>query len=177
MDIILIIVLMLGAIQGFRKGLLVTATSFLAYFIGLYVAYRFSFITAAYLQEHHPEGGTFIDATAFAVTFFTVVILLVLIANALTKILQAAQLNFINRITGMAFGILQWAFFASVGLYVYSYISPLITKATDKEQVDTKPSVLAPYISPIAPFVYPFLKEWKDNLKSQKEQQNVENLE
>ena len=160
-DIILAILLLLGLIRGYRKGLFVSLASLVALVAGIYITVHFSDIVGAYLAQYLDWGDNTMKLTAFAVTFIGVVILISLAGKLLTKIADFASLGILNKLLGAAFGILKYAFIASV-VIIFVDAANRSLHLLKKETLDT--SILYTPVKKIAPMILPtILKDQQDD--------------
>ena len=74
-DIIFGIILLLGLIQGLRKGLFVELASLVGLIAGVYGAIHFSHYVADWLFTRTSWSERLIQLTAFAITFIIIVII------------------------------------------------------------------------------------------------------
>lgn len=160
-DIILAILLLLGLIRGYRKGLFVSLASLVALVAGIYITVHFSDIVGTFLAQYLDWGDNTIKLTAFAVTFIGVVILISLAGKLLTKIADFASLGILNKLLGAAFGVLKLAFIASV-VIIFVDAANKSLHLLKKETLDT--SILYTPVKKIAPMILPtILKDQQDD--------------
>jgi len=117
-DIVLGVLLILGLVRGFMKGLFVEIASLLALIVGIYGAIHFSNFAAEYLVEKVDWEEQYINLAAFAITFVVIVIAISLAGKALTKLASFAMLGWVNKLAGAVFGLLKTALILSVILTV-----------------------------------------------------------
>lgn len=117
-DILVIIVLAFSAYKGYTKGLIASAASIIALLLGVWGAIHFSDFTAGYLVELIHVQQKYMSIIAFAVTFVLIVIGVHFIAKAVEKVTEAVALGIVNKIVGLAFGVLKAAFIISVILVI-----------------------------------------------------------
>jgi len=151
-DIILGILLLWGLIRGLMKGFFVSMASLVALIGGIYVAIHFSHIIGGYLQKFVDWQEGIMKLVAFAITFVIVVILISMAGKLLTKIADYAALGIINKILGAAFGVLKFAFIASV---VLMFVDAVNKKVTFINQDTLDSSVLYQPVRKLAPMVLP----------------------
>ena len=157
LDIILGILLLWGLVRGLMKGLFVSLTSLIALIAGIYIAVHFSHIVGDYLKQYVDWQENVIKLSAFALTFILVVIGISLLGRILTKIADYAALGILNKLLGAVFGLLKFAFIASVILMFVDAINEKIT-FIDKETKDE--SLLYEPVRKLAPMILPsILKE------------------
>ena len=157
LDIILGILLLWGLVRGLMKGLFVSLASLIALIAGIYIAVHFSHIVGDYLKQYVDWQENAIKLSAFAITFILVVIGISLLGRILTKIADYAALGILNKLLGAVFGLLKFAFIASVILIFVDVINDKIT-FIDKETKDE--SLLYEPVRKLAPMILPtILKE------------------
>ena len=154
-DIILGALLIWGLIRGFMKGFFASLASLIALIAGLYIAVHFSDVIGSYLFGKGNDPNTTTNKLiAFAVTFVVVIILVTFAGKVLTKIADFASLGIVNKLLGAAFGVLKFAFIASVIIMLLDAakkITPLIQQKT----IDA--SVLYQPVQQLAPLILPKL--------------------
>jgi len=102
------------------------------------------------------------------VAFVAIVIIVHLVAFLVEKLVKAVALSFVNRLLGMAFGLL-------VSAFVISMILWPINEVNEQKQI-IKPeriegSLLYKPLSALAPAIFPYLKkeEWKEYVPKKKD--------
>ena len=152
LDIIILVLLVLGLINGFRKGLFVEVASLVALVAGIYGAIHFSNYAGDFLMEKVDWNEKTVNITAFAITFIAIVVLIALAGKALTKIADFASLGILNKLLGGIFGALKIAFFLSVILNFFDKANktlPFVEEATIEESIIYHPvKSLLPTILP-----------------------------
>ncbi|MFT3884494.1 MAG: CvpA family protein [Flavobacteriales bacterium] len=109
LDWVLLALLALGAIRGFRNGFIVEVCSLLGLVLGIWGAVHFSGRVSAWLGWGEERA-----VIAFLITVLAVMLIVHLIGRALTAALDLAQLSLPNRVAGIVFGALRMAFLVSV---------------------------------------------------------------
>ncbi|AXT51827.1 CvpA family protein [Aquimarina sp. BL5] len=151
-DIILGILLLWGLIKGFSKGLFVSLASLVALVAGIYIAVHFSHLVGGYIEQYVDWGDGAMKLTAFAITFIVVVILISLAGKLLTKIADFASLGILNKLLGAAFGVLKFAFIASV-VIIFVDAGNRSLNIIKQETLDS--SILYSPVKKLAPMVLP----------------------
>ena len=119
LDIILLLPLAWGAYRGFRNGFIIELCTLAALILGIWGAIHFSDWVAEYLVQNIDIERKYLPMTSFAITFLGIVIGINLLAKLLTTLLKAVALNGINRLVGVAIGVLNWSFLLSVLLFLW----------------------------------------------------------
>lgn len=113
-DIIIIAPLLYAAWVGFRKGLIIEIFTLLALLVGIYVGINFSDYTANLLIENFQLEGEYLPVVAFTITFLGVGAMVYFLGKVLEKMLKIASLSFVNKIAGLALGLVKMVYVLSV---------------------------------------------------------------
>lgn len=145
-DIIVLILLILAAVKGFRNGLILALFSFLAFLVGLAAAIKLSAVAAAYIGTSVHISQRWLPVVAFVVVFLIVVLLVRLGARLLQGVVEVAMLGWLNRLGGVVFYALLYLFIFSLILFYADetgFIQPEAAEA----------SATFLYIRPLGPVV------------------------
>ena len=93
--------LVLAIFKGYQKGLIIAVFSTIAFIIGLAAALKLSAVVALYLKDSVRIADKWLPFIAFAVVFFTVILLVRLGGKLIEKSFQAVMLGWLNRIGGI----------------------------------------------------------------------------
>jgi membrane protein required for colicin V production len=156
-DIILGLLLFLSAISGFRKGLIVELASLAALILGIWGAIEFSYLTSNFLIEHFDLKGNNLNVISFIITFIIIVILVHIIGNIVNKLVETVMLEFINKLAGLAFGILRSALILSIILLVFDKIDNDVKIISREAKAESR---LYEPIRNFAPSLFPFIHIW-----------------
>lgn len=172
LDIIFLIPLLFALYRGFKKGLVHMIASLLALILGIIGAIQLRPVFASLLDSLFDIAAEYLNVIAFAVAFVVIVLVVHLAAFLAEKLVKAVALNFLNRLLGMAFGVLVTAFVISMILWPINEIN--------KEKELIKPeriegSLLYRPLSSFAPAIFPYLKkeEWKQYVPRKKNDEAV----
>lgn len=164
-DIILVILLLLAAINGFRKGLIAEIASLAALILGIWGAIKFSYVTSEFLIENFDLKTDYLNIISFVVTFIVIVILVHIVGNVVNKLVDTVMLGFVNKLAGLVFGILRSALILSILLVVFNKIDEdmeILSPETKENSRMYEP------IRSFAPTIFPFIDNWEINLKDKK---------
>ncbi len=159
-DIVLGILLILSAIGGFRKGLIVELASLAALILGIWGAIKFSYVTSEFLVENFDWKWDHLNIASFIITFVVIVILVHIVGNVVNKLVETVMLGFINRLAGLVFGILRAALFLSIVLVIFDKIDEDVNILSKKAKSESQMYVP---IRNFAPTIFPFLDFWDEN--------------
>ncbi|HUX55125.1 MAG TPA: CvpA family protein [Williamwhitmania sp.] len=163
-DIIIGILLIIGAIRGFIKGFVSQLFGILALVVGIFAAIKFSSWAADKLVIWFHIQSELLPIISFLVVFGVIAVALILVGKLFDKVLEAASLGIINRLAGSIFAILKTALIISVVLWGINFLDAK-TGFLPKDAVSR--SVLYAPLSNLAPSVLPYLRMESKSAKSE----------
>ena len=166
-DIILGILLLLSAIGGFKKGLIVELASLAALILGIWGAIKFSYITSKFLVDNFDWNWDHLNTVSFIVTFIIIVILVHIVAKTVTKLVETVMLGFVNKLAGLVFGFLKGAIILSIVLVVFDKINEDFNILSEKTKTESR--IYEP-LKNFAPSIFPFINFWDEENKSKNDE-------
>jgi len=160
-DIILLILLFLSAINGFRKGFVEELAGLLALILGIWAALHFSGLVAQLLTENFGFHNRYLQGISFLITFIVVLILVNIIGGIVSNLVKAIHLDLLNRLAGLVFGFIKGALVLSVFLVLFNKLDEDVHLL--REDAKTGSRLFVP-IKNFAPSIFPFL-DFQDELK------------
>lgn len=167
-DIILGILLIIAAIQGFRKGFIIEFASLAALILGIWGGIKFSDFTVRLITKYTGFHSDYLTIIAFFVTFIIIVILIHLMGKVLDSVVKAAMLGFLNRLAGVIFGVLKTALILSILLLLFDEVDQNVHILPVKQKEESK--IYEP-MKQVVPTLLPFVKLWKFNNKDKDQDQ------
>jgi len=159
LDIVLVILIVGAAINGFVKGFFVELASIVSLILGIWAAVEFSGLVEQWLSKYLSWSNDSMRLAAFILIFVFVVILVHLIATLTEKFVKAIALSIFSRIAGAVFGALKAAFVLSILMIIITKIENFtITIIPEKSKMESR---LYGPIENMAPNILPFLKAEK----------------
>ena len=172
-DIILIVILIWGAIAGFKKGLILTLASFIAIIAGALAAYYGADVIASELSLKVDWSEKQIAVASFAIVFLAVVLAVHILARVLEGSLKLVALGIANKIAGAVFGIAKNALILTFIIFgIKGFGQGLLPEnATDE-------CVIYPVVESIAPLVLPYWEDFYETTDLERlEEQLKENID
>jgi membrane protein required for colicin V production len=161
-DIVILIIFLWSAYQGFTKGFIISIASLAALIIGIFGSIKFSGYTAEVLSEKFEMNPESLNLIAFAITFILIVIATHIVARLADKLVKAVALGFVNRIAGILFNLLKTALIISIILVILERIDE---KASFIPRTQTEKSALYMPLRAFAPLIFPYLRSGYDKIK------------
>ena len=123
MDILIYIVLIVGAVIGFKQGAFKQVAHFLGVAVGLLIAATLYHQFGDFLADKTGTSIGFGRLIAFVLIVIIVPLALGWIAAFLTEFFKKLKLNFLNRIIGALVGVVCYAVILSVALNLFDFIA------------------------------------------------------
>ena len=161
-DIILLVLIILSAIGGFKNGLITEMASLAALILGIWGAIHFSYITTDLLIRYFDLKSDYLNIISFAVTFVVIVILVHIVAGVINNMVGTGVLGITNKLGGLVFGILRSILFLSIVLMVFDKIDEDIDILPDRAKENSR---MYEPLKNIAPSIFPFIDIWNENQK------------
>lgn len=150
LDLIIGIILILFAIVGLRKGLIIEAFYLASFIIGIYGAMYFSDIVADWMGGFVEVGKEYLAVIAFIVTFIIFVVLIRFLGRLVSRLVDAISLGFFDKLGGFFFGVIKGALIVSIIIMIMNIFG--ITSLINKDL--RRGSVLYTYTESIASMLY-----------------------
>lgn len=158
LDIVLGGLLLFGLIQGIRNGLFVELASLLSFFVGIYIAIKFSSYVGDFFGSSSKSG----KIIAFVITLILVIVAIHLLAKVFSKITDFVFLGWLNKLGGAILSVLKTTLLLGIVLSLLLKVNldnALISKETQEKSLFFNPIVKTTEI------LLPVLNEWFTDLK------------
>lgn len=161
LDLIIGIILLLFAVAGLRKGLIIEAFYLASFIVGIFGAMYFSDIVTSWLSGFVDAALDYLTVIAFIITFVLFVVLTRFLGRLVSDLVSAIYLGFFDKLGGFLFGIVKGGLILSVIILVMNVfgLTNLIGAQTKKT------SFLYPYIENIANILYKNHEVVRDSMK------------
>jgi membrane protein required for colicin V production len=147
-DYIIILILVLFIVQGYRKGIIISLASIAALVLGIYIAVHFSNYLDTTLMEHLHPSRKWLPIISFSITFLLVVIAVMLVAKLSEKLVDVVGMGFFNHIGGAALGLVKGIILISILIFIFNSIDPKGKWLNDR---DKKGSFFYNHMQPVFP--------------------------
>ncbi len=116
-DFIILIPLLWGAYQGFRKGLVMELVTILAFILGITIGFMFMDWGIDLLKPHISDESI-VPYISFLLIFGLVLFGVISLGKVVKRIVKVTMMGFADRAGGVIFGLLKWAFALSILLWL-----------------------------------------------------------
>lgn len=152
-DIILVIIILFGAVGGYREGFVMTVVSLVAVILGILGGFLLLGQAMLMLDSNFRINENILPYIAFAIVFVVIVILVSVLGNIVRASIHMTFLGSLDSAMGALLGIVKSAFLLSVTFWILDSLKIDVITGW----VST--SGLYPVISDFAPFVADWLGE------------------
>jgi membrane protein required for colicin V production len=153
-DIALAIIIILGAVKGYREGFLMELFSLLGIVLGILGGFKLMGVVLIYLSDEFNIDKKILPYIAFAVVFILIVIGVTLIGKMLKASIDKSFLGRVDEGAGAALGLIKTVFLISVVLWLLDSVS------YEFPEKWTNGSQIMPFVAGFAPQV----TEWVGDL-------------
>jgi len=157
-DIVFAVLIGLSAFRGLRNGLFVELASLISFFIGIYIAVKFSYLVGGFIGDSKTA-----KITAFIITLIIVVVAIHLLAKVFSKIADFVFLGWLNKLGGAVFAILKTVLLLGIVLSLFQKVN--IDNALVSKETQDK-SLFFNSILKTSEVLLPVLTDWFKDLKS-----------
>lgn len=152
-DIILVIIILFGAVGGYREGFVMTVVSLVAVILGILGGFLLLGQAMLMLDSNFRINENILPYIAFAIVFVVIVILVSVLGNIVRASIHMTFLGSLDSAMGALLGIVKSAFLLSVTFWILDSLKIDVITGW----VST--SGLYPVISDFAPMVADWLGE------------------
>lgn len=164
-DIIFAALLVFALIRGLRNGLFVELASLVSFFIGIYIAVKFSYIVGNLLGDSISSSGKTAKVAAFVITLIVVVVAIHLLAKVFSKIASFVFLGWLDKLGGAVFAVLKTVLLLGIVLSLFQKVN--INDAIISKETQNKSLLFNPILK-TSEVMLPVLTDWFKDLKGKK---------
>ena len=152
-DIVLLVIILVGAFQGFKSGFVVELFSLLGVFLGVLGGFKLMGVAMVMLNSRFNIDEKVLPYVAFAVVFVVIVVVVGLLGKMIKASFKQTLLGGVDQIAGAVLGVIRTGFMLSVMIWI---ADALHVKALDQWAED---SLFYPMFAGFAPKVTDWVGE------------------
>ena len=157
LDIILAICFVPALIRGISKGFVEQVAALIAFFLSVWMAFRFSSLAADWLRPRLEVPETVLNVVAFIAILVVVSVGMILLGKLISKFIKVVMLGWLDKLLGVLFGFICTALILGVLIVSFDALNTRFAIVA-AEKLDA--SVLYTSLRAIAWFLFPYLKEF-----------------
>lgn len=165
LDIILLVLLGIGAVEGYRKGFLITIFGFIGLVLAIIGSIKLLHLGEEWLSHMLNDDAFYVPVLAFAIIFIGILLTVTLLGKALKKVIDLTPFGIVDNIAGALLGILKWCFAVGFLLWLFN-IMQFDLPANWKEGSVVYPAVMTvtDSLMDVLKGAIPFIKEMSERL-------------
>lgn len=117
-DIIIVVLLLIGAFRGYQKGLLMGVVTIIAFILAIIGGFKLLHYGISILAEYTGELNGMLPYLSFIIIFISIILLVTLVGRIFKKILDLTLLGSFDNVAGAILGVVKWAFGLSILLWL-----------------------------------------------------------
>jgi membrane protein required for colicin V production len=121
-DIVLLILVIVGIVRGWQHGFIISVFITAAWILGIVGALKLCSVAATAMRDHFNWNNQYLPVIAFIIIFLLIAFVIYVLGKSLEKVIEVAQLGFINKMLGILLRV-------SVLILVFSLFIWLINQA------------------------------------------------
>src|SRR6185369_3185518 len=96
-DIVLLILVIIGIVRGWQHGFIISVFITAAWTLGIVGALKLCSVASAAIRDQFGWNSQYLPVIAFIIVFFVIALVIYLLGKSLEKVIEVAQLGFINK--------------------------------------------------------------------------------
>lgn len=157
-DIVFTVILGWAAFKGIKNGLFVEIASLISFFIGIYIAVKFSYLVGGFIGDSKTA-----KVAAFVITLIAVVIAIHSLAKVFSKIASWVFLGWLNKLGGAVFAVVKTILLLGIVLSLFQKVN--VDNALISKERQDKSLFYTPLLK-TSEVLLPVLTDWFSDLKS-----------
>lgn len=159
LDIVVLALLVLAVIKGFKQGLVMAALSFIAIFIGLAAALKCSTLIAGWIGNTVNVGASWLPFLAFVLIMAGVFFGVRILSAIIEQMLELSMLGWVNKLGGILIYALLYLTVFSVLIFYTEKMELLSMKSIESSQSYPYIHLWGPYAVEGLGSAIPFFKD------------------
>ena len=123
LDVVILLILIIGAIAGLRKGFIAQIFSIAAIFVSAWLSYTFSSAFSQWLAAYIHAEGFWLNIISFLLIFIGIGLLCRLLGKLLESIFKLAMLGCLNRLLGAVLSMAKYALVIGLAIILFNTVN------------------------------------------------------
>lgn len=142
LDIIIILILLIAAIAGVRKGFIVQLFSIAAILLSAWLSYTSSSAFSQWLAAYIHAEGFWLNIISFLLIFIGIGLLFRLLGKLVESIFKLAMLGWLNRVLGAVFSAAKYALLIGLAIVLFNTANSRFAWVPEETLAESKMYVL-----------------------------------
>jgi len=167
LDVIILITLAFGVINGFFKGFISQIIGIVGFFIAIWISFKFYSIVEEFIEKHNIVSASLTSIIALLLTFAIAFFTIKFVSSLTQKFISAIGLGFLNRIGGAIMGFILYTLISSSILY---YIDPILELGFKNVKQESK---VLPFLTKSSGMIKSLFFETKENVSKENSEKSI----
>lgn len=172
LDLLIVIPLFYFSYRGFVNGIIKEVLSIVGIILAVFLTFEYMDAVSVLIRPLFNENASYIPFISGAILFIGIVAAVQLIAFLSKKFLEAINLNFINRLSGMGFGFLKSGIVVSAVLLILAGFGLPSDKAREESFTYSTIIYLAPLVYDAVATIYPGAENFSETIQKTLDEYN-----
>jgi len=159
LDVLILIALVFGFVNGFFKGFISQLIGVVGFFIAIWLSFKFYQMVEVFVNDYNIVADGLTSLVALVLTFGIAFFAIKIISSLTQKLVEAIGLGLVNRLGGAALGLLLYLMLCSSVLY---YVNPILELGFKETKDESK---ILPLLTESAEFIKNSIFETNNNLR------------
>ncbi len=137
-DIVIALILLIGAIAGLRKGFIIQVFSIGAIILSAWLSYTFSSAFSEWLSAYIHAEGFWLNIISFLLIFIGIGILCRLLGRLVEKIFKFAMLGWLNRLLGAVFSVAKYMLILGLAVVLFNSVNSRFAWVEEEKLAESK---------------------------------------
>lgn len=166
LDLLIVIPLFYFSYRGFVNGIIKEVLSIVGVMLAVFLTFEYMEPMSALVRPFFNESDSVIPFVSGAILFIGTVAAVQLVAYLSKKFLEAINLNFVNRLSGMAFGFLKSGILVSAVLLLLAGFNLPSDETRENSMTYSTIIYLAPLTYDMVATVYPGAENFTETIQN-----------
>ncbi|MDX1618292.1 MAG: CvpA family protein [Balneolaceae bacterium] len=172
LDLLIVIPLFYFSYRGFVNGIIKEVLSIVGIMLAVFLTFEYMDPVSILVRPFFEDNASFVPFVSGGILFIGTVAAVQLVAFLSKKFLEAINLNFINRLSGMAFGFLKSGILVSAILLLLAGFNLPSERARDNSIAYSSIIYLAPLTYDLVATIYPGAENFTDTIQNTLDKNN-----
>lgn len=172
LDLIILFPLLYFGYRGFVNGFIKEVFSIAGIILAVFLTFEYMETATAIIRPYVSGDGSYIPFVAGAIIFIGTIVVVQVVAHLFKKALEAVNLNFINRISGMAFGVIKSGILVSAVLLILAGFNQPSEQSRQESMTYSTVVYFAPLAYDAVASVYPGAENFSETIKKTLDEYN-----
>lgn len=172
LDVVILLPLLYFGYRGFVNGFIKEVLSILGIVLAVFLTFEYMNTVTALIRPYFSGEASYIPFVAGAILFIGTIAVVQLLAHLFKKALEAVNLNFLNRLSGMAFGVIKSGIVVSAVLLLLAGFNQPSEQSRQESMTYSTVVYFAPLAYDMVATIYPGAENFSQTIRKTLDEYN-----